>query len=137
MSFGGAGLGAKDTPREATGRQVNRALGTGPPDPNQIEIESGEGFFGTVANALSTAAGIVGTIVGGPVGIGLRAASALHGGISLGRQALGKPDAKKPQKTAAAKAAEAVAATRASLIENEKERLGKKKLGASQKLGNN
>ncbi len=134
MSFGGASVGSKDDARDNIGRQVNRALGTGQSDPNQPEGETQGGFFGTAANALSTAAGIVGTIIGGPVGIGLRAASALHGGISLGRRALGKPDAKKPQKTAAAKAAEAVAATRASLASNVADK--KRTLGVSQKLGN-
>lgn len=35
-------------------------------------------LFGGIGSAISTAAGIAGTILGGPIGIGLRVASGLH-----------------------------------------------------------
>ena len=35
-------------------------------------------LFGGIGSAIATTAGIAGTILGGPIGIGLRAASSLH-----------------------------------------------------------
>ena len=150
MSFGGAGLGANDTPREATGRQVNRALGTGPPDPNSPDWSTEGGFFGTTANILGTAAGIVGTVLGGPVGIGLRAASALHGAASLAKKfSKGRREASSALPlTSSARQLQKIAATVAAIepLRGAYEEQGKKGnkgdavakkrvLGVSQKLG--
>jgi hypothetical protein len=133
MSFGAA-VGSGDTAREATGREVNRAIGTGPPDRHQREINTEGGLFGTVANILGTAASGVGTIIGGPVGLGLRAAGAIPGIGKVVKTAKSWWDSQEPDKPTVKKKKPVASDPRASRDVLSPASSGKRTLGVSPKL---